>query len=185
MRLRGEPAELTLAAAARAEVDAVAAFVGPERPLRGLAGLLDWRLCGALSRAVEDGTFAPDRGEALLLPGAGRLGAARVVCFGLRDASPEAAREGAARAAGILARAGCRAGAVELPPAAGGEGLRAWLEASLRLGLSPQVALGDPRALAREIAAAAAGLAGEVAIGPPARPGGGDARLPDRSPVVR
>jgi len=188
MTLRLEPAELSLEVLAWADVDAVAAFVGPARPFPGLAGLLDWRLCGAVSRAVLDGTFVPERGEVLLLPGGGRLPARRVVCFGLPDASAEEAGAAVARAAGVLARAGCRSLAVQLPGATGGEALlRAWLEASVRHGLSPQIVLGDPRALARQLAAAAAGLDAEVAVGPPRRAEAGerDVRLPVRGPVVR
>jgi hypothetical protein len=193
MTLRLEPAELSLEVLARAGVDAVAAFVGPARPFPGLAGLIDWRLCGAVSRAVLDGTFVPERGEVLLLPGGRRLPARRVVCFGLPDESAEEAGAAVARAAGVLARAGCRSLAVQLPGATGGEAtggealLRAWLEASVRHGLSPQIVLGDPRALARQLGAAAAGLDAEVALGPPHRAEAGerDVRLPVRGPVVR
>jgi hypothetical protein len=188
MTLRLEPAELSLAVLGRAGVDAVAAFAGPARPLQGLAGLLDWRLCGAISRAVLAGTFAPERGEVLLLPGGGRLPARRVMVFGLPEDAPGAAGAAMAHAADVLARAGCRSLAVHLPASRDGEApLRAWIEASLRLGLSPQLVLGEPKALARELAAAAAGLDGEVAIGPAARAEAAerDVRLPVRGPVVR
>ena len=47
-QLRVELAELGLPALDALEVDAIAAFVGSERPLQGLAGFVDWRLCGAL-----------------------------------------------------------------------------------------------------------------------------------------
>jgi hypothetical protein len=38
------------------------------RPLRGPAGLLDWRLCGALSAACREERFKGEVGEKLLLP---------------------------------------------------------------------------------------------------------------------
>jgi len=189
MTLRLEPAELSLAALDRAEADSVAAFVGPARPLQGLAGLLDWRLCAAISRAIVAGTFAPGSGEVLLLPGGGRLAAGRVLCFGLSDESEEAALAAVAHAGEVLGKAGCRSLAASLPVERPGEGiLRAWIETGLRHGLSRQVLLGDVRALTRDLAAAARGLGAEVEIaGPPARvePGERDVRLPVRSPVVR
>ena len=36
-------------------------------PLRGAAGLLDWRLCGRLSQMIHDGRFSGAVGEKLLL----------------------------------------------------------------------------------------------------------------------
>jgi hypothetical protein len=43
------------------------------RPLRGAAGLLDWRLCGKLSGLAQSGRLTGAEGEQLLLPTAGRL----------------------------------------------------------------------------------------------------------------
>ncbi len=37
------------------------------RPLRGAAGLLDWRLCGRLSQMIRDGKLSGATGEKLLL----------------------------------------------------------------------------------------------------------------------
>jgi len=39
-----------------------------ERPLRGAPGLLDWRLCGRLSRLLVEGMLVGEEGEALLMP---------------------------------------------------------------------------------------------------------------------
>jgi Cytosol aminopeptidase family, N-terminal domain len=39
------------------------------RPVRGLAGLLDWRLSGRLSALLASGFVTGEAGEALLLPG--------------------------------------------------------------------------------------------------------------------
>ena len=43
------------------------------RPLRGAAGLLDWRLCGKLSGLIQSGRLEGAEGEQLLLPTGGRV----------------------------------------------------------------------------------------------------------------
>jgi hypothetical protein len=53
------------------------------RPLKGVAGLIDWRLCGALSAAVLNQHFSGDVGENLLMPVLGRFGPRRLFVFGL------------------------------------------------------------------------------------------------------
>jgi len=57
-----------------------------DRPLRGAAGLADWRLCGRLSRLVKATRATADAGETLLLPPGRRLRFQRVLWFGLGDA---------------------------------------------------------------------------------------------------
>ena len=54
-----------------------------ERPLRGEAGLVDWRVCGAISRQLADGFVAGKRGEAVLLPAPRPLRASRLLLMGL------------------------------------------------------------------------------------------------------
>lgn len=54
-----------------------------ERPFRGLAGLLDWRLAGKLSRLAKDGFVVGDVGEAVLLPVRPRLPADKLLVVGL------------------------------------------------------------------------------------------------------
>jgi hypothetical protein len=46
----------------------VAAVMQDERPPRGVAGLVDWRLCGQLSRLIKSGFFNGELGEMLILP---------------------------------------------------------------------------------------------------------------------
>lgn len=46
----------------------VAAVMQDERPPRGVAGLVDWRLCGQLSRLIKTGFFTGELGELLILP---------------------------------------------------------------------------------------------------------------------
>jgi len=187
MTLRLVAGDLSLAALDSLEVDSAAALVGPERPLTGLAGLLDWRLCGALSRAILDGTFAPEKGEVLLLPSRGRLPMPRVFCFGL-PAEPEPAEALAGRVLKVLARAGARSVALSLPGGAAFSPLaRALVGAGAEEGLACEVLLGDGRAIARELEGVLRELRVDAALEAPAprgepRPA---ASLPLKGPVVR
>ncbi len=171
MALRIEVAELSLASLDAASADALALFVGPERPLQGLAGLVDWRLAGALSRALRAGHYAGSGGEQLLLPTNGRLGASRVFCFGLPEAPADEAgfRAVAYRALDALLRAGSKSQLTALPPCAPGfpreQAVRLWLEAALRFATERQVLFGDAAGLRREVAAARGALQAEVELG--------------------
>lgn len=64
----------------------VEVFVTPfhedERPLRGAAGLLDWRLCGRLSQLVRAGRMRGVRDEIVLVPTMGRMVFERIVMIG-------------------------------------------------------------------------------------------------------
>jgi hypothetical protein len=57
-----------------------------DRPLRGAAGLADWRMCGRLSRLLKDGKANAAQGEAMMLPPGRRLPFARILWFGVGDA---------------------------------------------------------------------------------------------------
>jgi hypothetical protein len=57
-----------------------------DRPLRGAAGLADWRLCGRLSRLLRSNRATGEAGETMLLPSGRRLRFARILWFGLGDA---------------------------------------------------------------------------------------------------
>ncbi len=67
---------------ASAEVVACAVFKD-ERPLRGLAGLLDWRLAGRLSRLAKETFLQGDTGEVLALPVRPRLPFDKALVVGL------------------------------------------------------------------------------------------------------
>jgi hypothetical protein len=54
-----------------------------ERPLAGLAGLLDWRLAGRLSRLAKQGFLAGEVGELLLVPVRPRLPFDKILVAGL------------------------------------------------------------------------------------------------------
>lgn len=54
-----------------------------ERPLRGEAGWVDWRVCGALSAQLASGFVTGVRGEAVLLPAPRPLPATRLLLVGI------------------------------------------------------------------------------------------------------
>jgi hypothetical protein len=56
------------------------------RPLRGAAGLLDWRLCGRLSQMIRDGRLSGTPGEKLLHM-TGRLPWKRVLFLGIGESA--------------------------------------------------------------------------------------------------
>jgi hypothetical protein len=57
-----------------------------DRPLRGAAGLADWRLCGKLSRLIKSNFASAHAGETMMLPPGRRLKFNRLMWFGLGDA---------------------------------------------------------------------------------------------------
>lgn len=175
MALKIEVADLGLSAIDTLDVDALAVFVGPERPLQGFAGFADWRLCGAISRAIRAEVFDGDGREALLLPSGGRIGPARIFCFGVPAVplAPDAFLRTVRPACEAMARAGSDSFATALPPIAGEDlalAARLWLEASLVRPVRRQVLLGEARALQRELAAARVAIGCEVdVLAPPSR----------------
>lgn len=170
MALRLEVAELTLASLDAAGADAAALFVGPERPLQGLPGLVDWRLAGALSRALRAGTYRGEGGEQLLVPTQGRLGSPRVFCFGVAEPPGDEATYRAVvyRSLDALLRAGSRSQLTALPPFGAGltreQAARLWLEGALRFGTERQVIFGDAAALRRALSAARGELSADVEV---------------------
>ena len=175
MALKIEVAELGLSAIDSLDVDAILVFVGPDRPLQGFAGFADWRLCGAISRAIRNGLFEAHADEALLLPSGGRIAPARVFCFGLPEVPlpPDAFLRASRGACEALARAGSEAFATSMPPLSGGDAsvaARLWLEASVVRPVRRQVVLGEARALQRDLSAARGALAVDVeVVAPPSR----------------
>ncbi len=113
VELTGEPPD-------RVEADALVVFLHvDDRPPAGAAGLLDWRLNGALSRLVKDGWYAAEGGETLLVAPAGRARAPRILVVGLgRRQGSDAARlrQAAGLALDKLARMRVSRLAVGLPP---------------------------------------------------------------------
>lgn len=62
---------------------AVAGFFSEDRPLRGGAARMDWRLCGLLSSLLIEERITGSAGEAVLVPGTGALRAPRAMIVGL------------------------------------------------------------------------------------------------------
>lgn len=58
-------------------------FFSDERPARGVAGLVNWRLAGRIDRLIESGFLTGTLGEVTLVPGRPRLRADKVLLFGL------------------------------------------------------------------------------------------------------
>lgn len=77
---------------AHAELCACSVF-SDERPLKGVAGLLDWRLAGKLSSLAKQAFVSGGAGEAVMIPGRPRLPFDKVLVFGL---GPRAEFDGAA-----------------------------------------------------------------------------------------
>lgn len=84
---------------ARAEVCAVTIFAD-ERPFRGVAGLLDWRLAGRLSALAKSGFLSGRAGEVVMVPGRPRASFDKILVFGL---GPRASFDAAAFRAWALA----------------------------------------------------------------------------------
>ena len=88
-------------------------FFSDERPLRGAAGLCDWRLCGRLSRLLQTARVGGKLGECTLYPpngaGAKRLPFLRLLLIGLGAADrfdEKAAHEAARLIADKMAKLG-------------------------------------------------------------------------------
>jgi hypothetical protein len=136
------------------EVDALAlSFFGDERPLRGVAGLCDWRLCGRLSRLLRAGRLSGLRGEVTMLPPpGGRLPFGRLFFFGLGESDyPAPFGENEYRGAvremrQVLSRAGVTRYAVQPPGRATGliaprRALELWLEVTNADGIDADVTI--------------------------------------------
>jgi hypothetical protein len=66
------------------DIDAIVCLLPQDQqPLEGGAGFVDWRLCGALSRAILSGFFTAMPGEKLLVPSNARLPAPLIFVVGL------------------------------------------------------------------------------------------------------
>ena len=94
-----------------------------DRPLRGAAGLADWRLCGRLSRLLKSNKATAEAGETLLLPPGRRLRFSRVMWFGLGDAkaySDDRLRKDLAWIVGVVKKAAVADWALQVPGRASG-----------------------------------------------------------------
>ena len=122
-----------------------------DRPLRGAAGLADWRLCGRLSRLIASGKTTSEQGETMLLPPGRRLCFNRVMWFGLGDAkgyTDDRFRQDLAWILGVVKKAGVADWSLQLPGRASGLiGARRAVEIILEVQLlvdQPITLLEDP-----------------------------------------
>jgi hypothetical protein len=81
-----------------------------ERPLRGALGLIDWRLCGFISKLVIDGALAGAPLETVLIPGTPKFAVSKLFVVGLGSRA-EFDDACFARAAQHMLRSMLRAGA--------------------------------------------------------------------------
>jgi len=101
---------------------AVAGFFRDQRPLRGGAGLADWRLCGFVSRLLVASRAEGEIGDAVLTTTHGRLRAPRLLLIGLGSRQrygADAHRAAVERAVLRALDLGAASAAIDLPPPAG------------------------------------------------------------------
>lgn len=94
-----------------------------DRPLRGAAGLADWRLCGKLSRLLKSSFANGTAGETLMMPPGRRLKFKRLLWFGLGDAkgyTDERFKKDLAWIATVVKDAGVAEWALQAPGRASG-----------------------------------------------------------------
>lgn len=94
-----------------------------DRPLRGAAGLADWRMCGRLSRLLKANKATGEQGESLMLPPGRRLRFSRLLWFGLGDAkgySDARFKKDLAWILDVVTKAGVKDWALQAPGRASG-----------------------------------------------------------------
>jgi hypothetical protein len=117
MELRFLPPELRRLDEANVELCACTIW-SDERPMRGFADLLDWRLGGRLSALLKADFVRGEAGETLLVPGKPHLPFEKVLVMGLgpRASFDESAfRDAVLRLARTLERLRVRRAVLELP----------------------------------------------------------------------
>ena len=122
MELRFLPPDLRKLDGANVELCACSIW-SDERPVRGFAGLIDWRLGGRISGLLKSGFFRGEPSEALLVPGKPHVPFEKVLVVGLGERSAfgeDRFRQGVLHIAAALERLRIRRAVVELPGRASG-----------------------------------------------------------------
>jgi leucyl aminopeptidase len=124
-------------------------FFSDERPLCGAAGLLDWRLCGALSRKLMAGYLDGSFGQKALLTAPPKLKSDRLLLVGLGESRAfdnEVAQRACALIVEALTKAQVSNAALVLPgrsmsllPAL--EAMQIWLDASPHDGSLEEISI--------------------------------------------
>jgi hypothetical protein len=117
MHVRFTVPELKQIDALRCEALALPLF-SDERPLRGALGLVDWRMCGFVSRLRSDGRLQGSWQETVLIPGRPKLTMDKLFLFGMgasAELEPERVRAAVEHMLDTLARARVRTTALSLP----------------------------------------------------------------------
>jgi hypothetical protein len=117
MEMRFVPRDTRRMEDAAAEVCACTIW-SDERPVRGFAGQLDWRMGGRLSAMLKSGFMRGERGELLLVPGRPHVPFEKVVVLGLGPRTgfgDGAFRDALAHIARTLEGMRVRRAVVELP----------------------------------------------------------------------
>jgi hypothetical protein len=111
----------------------VVGFFEEQRPLKGLAGELDWLLCGALSELLIGDKLSGALGDVALLTSQGKVPASKIFLIGLGPSagfSASTLREAGRTAAACMTGAGVATAAMEcfhatgVEPEAGAKALR-------------------------------------------------------------
>ena len=94
-----------------------------DRPLRGAAGLADWRMCGKLSRLLRASRATAEARETMILPPGRRLRFQKILWFGLGDAkgySEQRFRNDLAWIVEVVGKAGVADWSLQMPGRASG-----------------------------------------------------------------
>jgi hypothetical protein len=137
----------------------LAPFFSDERPLRGVLGLLDWRLCGFLSQAIVRGFVQGERGEVALVPLRPRFTVDKLFLFGLGPSAQLDASmltDVTARMLDVVTQAKVRTAAIVLPGRSTAQvqpmaAMESFVLASKTHGLQDEVILLEPPEAQREM----------------------------------
>ena len=94
-------------------------FFSDERPLKGAAGLIDWRMRGKISRLIIEGRLSGGKGESTLFLPDYRISAKKILMAGLGDSSrfnESELKEAGARIIQQMAHINVKEFTVALPP---------------------------------------------------------------------
>jgi len=108
--------------------------------LLGVAGLLDWRLCGRLSRLLVEEKFEGRDKEVILLSYASKIGQKNLFLYGLgqtRKLDASTSRDRLIRMLDVSAKSGAKSTAIATSPRQDIECLRHWLQTPQLLDCNP------------------------------------------------